>query len=62
LKRPVGRTAGGPKLARKVVRVYLTPQQKSILERICQLLGTNESEALRLALVNYAEKLRLIRG
>jgi len=62
LKRPVGGTAGGPKLARKVVRVYLSPQQKSILERICQLLGTNESEALRLALVNYAEKLRLIKG
>ncbi|MGB9693857.1 MAG: hypothetical protein ACPLYF_03340 [Fervidobacterium sp.] len=42
------------------IRVYLTPRQKQILEKLCQTLGTNESEALRLALVNYAAKLNLL--
>lgn len=42
------------------VKVYLSNRQKQILEKLCKILGTNESEAMRLALVNYAEKFRLL--
>jgi hypothetical protein len=47
-------------MARKVVKVYLTPQQKRILEKICYQLGMDESEVLRYAFMEYAEKLSLI--
>ncbi|MEM2320182.1 MAG: ribbon-helix-helix protein, CopG family [Candidatus Bathyarchaeia archaeon] len=50
------------KLVRNVkIKVYLTQRQKQILEKLCEVLGTSESEALRLALVNYAEKLQLLK-
>lgn len=41
------------------VKVYLSYRQKQILDKLCRILGTNESEAMRLALVSYAEKLQL---
>jgi len=47
-------------MPRKIVKVYLTPQQKHILERICLSLGMDESEVLRKAFMDYAEKLSLI--
>lgn len=42
------------------IKVYLTRRQKQILDKLCEVLGTSESEALRLALVNYAERLQLL--
>ena len=48
-------------MARKhIVRVVLSPQQKELLDRICQKLGQSESETLRIAFLQYAEKLSLV--
>ena len=47
-------------MARKVVKVYLTPEQKKLLERICHSLGMDESEALRQAFMEYAKSINLI--
>ena len=47
-------------MARKIVKVYLTPEQKRLLERICHNLGMNESEVLRVAFMDYAKSLSLI--
>jgi len=47
-------------MARKIVKVYLTPEQKRLLERICHSLGMNESEALRVAFMDYAKSLSLV--
>jgi len=47
-------------VARKVVKVYLTSEQKKLLERICQSLGMDESEALRMAFMEYAKSISLI--
>ena len=48
-------------MARKhIVRVVLSPQQKEILDNICSKLGQSESETLRKAFLDYAEKLSLI--
>ena len=50
----------GRYVARKVVKVYLTPQQRKLLQRICQSLGMNESEVLRYAFMKYAESISLV--
>lgn len=42
-------------MARKVVKVYLTPQQKKLLERVCSILGFGEAECLRLGLWEVAK-------
>jgi len=47
-------------MARKIVKVYLTPEQKKLLERICSSLGMDESEVLRVAFMDYAKSLSLI--
>jgi hypothetical protein len=47
-------------MARKVVRVYLSAEQKKLLERICKSLGLDESEALREAFMDYAKSISLI--
>jgi len=47
-------------MARKVVRVYLSTEQKQLLERICKSLGIDESEALREAFMDYAKSINLI--
>jgi len=47
-------------MARKIVKVYLTPEQKKLLERICQSLGMDESEVLRHAFMDYAKSLSLV--
>jgi len=43
-----------------IVKVVLSKQQKELLNRICQKLGQSESETLRKAFLQYAEKLSLI--
>jgi len=48
-------------MPRKVVRVYLTPQQRRILEEICERLGMHESDVLRTAFMFFAEKLGLLK-
>ncbi len=51
----------GQKMAKNyIVRVVLSPQHKELLDRICQKLGQSESETLRIAFLQYAEKLSLI--
>ena len=47
-------------MARKVVKVYLTSEQKKLLERICESLGMDESEALRMAFMEYAKSISLV--
>jgi hypothetical protein len=47
-------------MARKIVRVYLSTEQKKLLERICKSLGIDESEALREAFMDYAKSISLI--
>lgn len=43
-----------------VVRVYLSIEQKKLLERLCKTLGIDESEALREAFMDYAKSISLI--
>jgi hypothetical protein len=45
---------------RTIVRVVLSLQHKEILDIICHKLGQSESETLRMAFLQYAEKLSLI--
>jgi hypothetical protein len=47
-------------MARKVVKVYLPPSQKKVLDRMCISLGMAESEALRTAFLEYAKSLGLM--
>jgi len=52
---------GWLKLAKKhIVRVVLSKQQKELLDRICFKLGQSESETMRVAFLQYAEKLNLV--
>jgi len=44
-----------------VVKVVLSKEQKEILNELAVRLGTSESETLRLALMDYAKELSLIR-
>ena len=50
----------GLPVARRLVKVYLTNEQKQILEQICGKLGMDKSEVLRKAFLDYAEKLNLV--
>jgi len=48
-------------VAKKVVaEVVLSTQQKQILTRLSRRIGTNESETLRTALMDYSKELNLI--
>jgi len=43
-----------------IIRVVLSKQQKELLDRICFKLGQSESETMRAAFLQYAEKLNLV--
>jgi hypothetical protein len=43
-----------------IVRVVLSKQQKELLDKICFKLGQSESETMRVAFLQYAEKLNLV--
>jgi hypothetical protein len=43
-----------------IVRTVLSKQQKELLDKICFKLGQSESETMRIAFLQYAEKLSLI--
>jgi len=47
-------------MARKIVKVYLTLEQKRLLERMCRGTGMDESEVLRAAFMDYAKSLSLV--
>jgi len=44
-----------------VVKVVLSKEQKEILDELALRLGTSESETMRMALMDYAKELDLIR-
>ncbi|MGB9756378.1 MAG: ribbon-helix-helix protein, CopG family [Candidatus Bathyarchaeales archaeon] len=44
-----------------IVKVVLSKEQKEILTELARRLGTSESETLRMALMDYAKELSLIR-
>jgi len=46
---------------KRIVKVVLSAEQKEILEELSKRLGTSESETLRMALMDYAKELSLMR-
>jgi hypothetical protein len=49
-------------VARKcVVKVVLSKEQRGILSELARRLGTSESETLRMALMDYAKELSLMK-
>ena len=44
-----------------VVRVVISKEQKEMLDEIACRLGTSESETLRLALMDYAKELNVMK-
>jgi len=44
-----------------VVKVLLSKEQKEILIELARRLGTSESETLRMALMDYAKELSLMK-
>ncbi|MFB3887942.1 MAG: ribbon-helix-helix protein, CopG family [Candidatus Bathyarchaeia archaeon] len=49
-------------MARKcVVKVWLSREQREILDELARRLGASESETLRLALMDYAKELSLVK-
>jgi hypothetical protein len=46
---------------RCIVKVVLSKEQKEILGELARRLGTSESETLRMALMDYAKELSLIK-
>jgi len=44
-----------------IVKVVLSREQKEILDELARRLGTSGSETLRMALMDYAKELSLIR-
>lgn len=44
-----------------IVKVVLSKEQREILSELARRLGTSESEVLRLALMDYAKELSLMK-
>ncbi|MEM1566772.1 MAG: ribbon-helix-helix protein, CopG family [Candidatus Bathyarchaeia archaeon] len=44
-----------------IVKVILSKEQKEMLEELARRLGTSESETMRIALMDYAKALSLVR-
>jgi len=44
-----------------IAKVVLSKEQKEILSELARRLGTSESETLRMALMDYAKELSLVR-
>jgi hypothetical protein len=47
-------------MGRKVVKVYITPEQRKLLQAISSGLGMAESDVLRTAFMEYAKSLGLV--
>jgi|GEM_PF-1333321 hypothetical protein len=57
----VGANVGLRLMRRKSwVKVYLSNEQKRLLERIAESLGIGESEVLRQAFMDYAKSISLV--
>ncbi|MEM3577561.1 MAG: hypothetical protein QXX51_03790 [Candidatus Bathyarchaeia archaeon] len=63
LTQQVGQTAKmvGKMPRKRIVKVVLSEEQKGILVELARRLGTSESETLRMALMDYAKELSLMR-
>lgn len=49
-------------MARKcIVRVVLSKEQREILDELARRLGTSESETLRMAFMDYAKELSMMK-
>jgi len=46
---------------KRIVKVVLSEEQKEILDELARRLGISESETLRMALMDYAKELSLMR-
>ncbi|MEM3824306.1 MAG: ribbon-helix-helix protein, CopG family [Candidatus Bathyarchaeia archaeon] len=46
---------------KRIVKVVLSAEQKEILKELSRRLGTSESETLRMALMDYAKELSLMK-
>ncbi len=46
---------------KRIVKVVLSNEQKEILEELARRLGASESETLRMALMDYAKELNLMK-
>ncbi len=46
---------------KRIVKVVLSKEQKELLEELARMLGTSESETLRMALMDYAKELSLMK-
>ncbi|MEM3616680.1 MAG: hypothetical protein QXN95_02545 [Candidatus Bathyarchaeia archaeon] len=46
---------------KRIVKVVLSAEQKEILVELSKRLGTSESETLRMALMDYAKELSLMK-
>lgn len=44
-----------------IVKVILSKEQKEMLEELARRLGTSESETMRMALMDYAKALSLMK-
>jgi hypothetical protein len=44
-----------------VIKVWLSKEQREILNELARRLGTSESETLRMALMDYAKELSLMK-
>jgi hypothetical protein len=53
--------AGGKMPRKRIVKVVLSNEQKELLEELARRLGTSESETLRMALMDYAKELSLVK-
>jgi hypothetical protein len=60
---PVVKTPkSGVDMARKcIVRVVLSKEQREILDELARRLGTSESETLRMAFMDYAKELSMMK-
>lgn len=48
-------------MVRKAVKVYLSHEQRELLKKICRKLGMDESEAMKVVLLDYAKSVNLVK-
>jgi len=48
-------------MRRRVVKIYLTPEELSLLDRACKVLGEDRSRLIVTLLLNYLKDLNVIR-
>ncbi len=47
-------------MPKSLIKVYLSPEQRELLQRVADSLGMDESEVLRQAFMEYAKSINLI--